>query len=106
MTASPADPREELIEHLPALRAFALSLTRNSAAADDLVLQEQLDLGIAGDAQPRRSDLARDVDPPLAKRSQLLSVRAGELFFELMGDALDHVRERRYAMDRTQRRDP
>ncbi len=31
------DPREELVEHLPALRAFALSLTRNSAAADDLV---------------------------------------------------------------------
>ncbi|WP_288939411.1 RNA polymerase sigma factor [uncultured Roseovarius sp.] len=32
-----ADPREELIEHLPAMRAFAMSLTRNSAAADDLV---------------------------------------------------------------------
>ncbi|WP_323781409.1 RNA polymerase sigma factor [Leisingera sp.] len=32
-----ADPREELTEHLGALRAFALSLTRNSAAADDLV---------------------------------------------------------------------
>ena len=31
------DPREELVEHLPALRAFALSLTRNSSAADDLV---------------------------------------------------------------------
>ena len=31
------DPRDELIEHLPALRAFAMSLTRNSAAADDLV---------------------------------------------------------------------
>ena len=31
------DPQEELIEHLPAMRAFALSLTRNSAAADDLV---------------------------------------------------------------------
>lgn len=31
------DPREELVEHLPALRAFAMSLTRNSAAADDLV---------------------------------------------------------------------
>lgn len=31
------DPREELIEHLGALRAFAVSLTRNSAAADDLV---------------------------------------------------------------------
>lgn len=32
-----ADPREELVTHLPALRAFALSLTRNSSAADDLV---------------------------------------------------------------------
>ena len=31
------DPREVLPEHLPALRAFAISLTRNPAAADDLV---------------------------------------------------------------------
>lgn len=31
------DPREELPEHLAALRAFALSLTRNASAADDLV---------------------------------------------------------------------
>ncbi len=31
------DPREELVEHLPAMRAFALSLTRNGAQADDLV---------------------------------------------------------------------
>lgn len=31
------DPRDELVEHLPALRAFALSLTREGAAADDLV---------------------------------------------------------------------
>jgi RNA polymerase sigma-70 factor (ECF subfamily) len=31
------DPRDELVEHLPAMRAFALSLTRDSAAADDLV---------------------------------------------------------------------
>ncbi|MCC5970590.1 MAG: RNA polymerase sigma factor [Pararhodobacter sp.] len=35
--AQPSDPREEIIEHLPALRAFALNLTRNSSAADDLV---------------------------------------------------------------------
>lgn len=36
--AAPAsDPRDELPEHLPALRAFAMSLTRNSASADDLV---------------------------------------------------------------------
>lgn len=32
-----ADPREEIVEHLSSLRAFALSLTRNSATADDLV---------------------------------------------------------------------
>ncbi|MDP2085324.1 MAG: sigma-70 family RNA polymerase sigma factor [Gemmobacter sp.] len=31
------DPRDEIVLHLPALRAFALSLTRNSASADDLV---------------------------------------------------------------------
>lgn len=32
-----ADPRDEIVEHLPALRAFATSLTRNSAIADDMV---------------------------------------------------------------------
>lgn len=31
------DPRDELIDHLGALRAFAMSLTRNASAADDLV---------------------------------------------------------------------
>ena len=31
------DPRDEIVEHLPALRAFALSLTRNGAVADDMV---------------------------------------------------------------------
>jgi RNA polymerase sigma-70 factor (ECF subfamily) len=31
------DPREELIDHLPAMRAFAISLTRNGAIADDMV---------------------------------------------------------------------
>lgn len=36
MTA-PSDPRDELVEHLPAMRAFALSLTRNSSTADDMV---------------------------------------------------------------------
>ncbi len=35
MTAK--DPREELVEHLPAMRAFAISLTRNGAIADDMV---------------------------------------------------------------------
>lgn len=34
---NPMDPREELPHHLPAMRAFAISLTRNMAAADDLV---------------------------------------------------------------------
>ena len=34
---SAVDPRDELVEHLPALRAFAVSLTRNSATADDMV---------------------------------------------------------------------
>ncbi|QUS36019.1 RNA polymerase sigma factor [Falsirhodobacter algicola] len=31
------DPRDELPDHLPALRAFAISLTRNVTVADDLV---------------------------------------------------------------------
>lgn len=31
------DPREEIVCHLPALRAFALSLTGSSSLADDLV---------------------------------------------------------------------
>jgi RNA polymerase sigma-70 factor (ECF subfamily) len=35
--AQPTDPRDELPSHLPAMRAFAISLTRDIAAADDLV---------------------------------------------------------------------
>lgn len=35
MTAS--DPRDALVDHLPAMRAFAISLTRNPATADDMV---------------------------------------------------------------------
>jgi RNA polymerase sigma-70 factor (ECF subfamily) len=31
------DPRDEIVEHLPSLRAFARSLTRDASAADDLV---------------------------------------------------------------------
>ncbi len=31
------DPRDEIIEHLPALRAFAVSLTRDVSHADDIV---------------------------------------------------------------------
>ena len=34
---SKADPRNELVEHLPAMRAFAISLTRNGSLADDMV---------------------------------------------------------------------
>ena len=34
---SGANPREELVDHLPAMRAFAISLTRNAALADDMV---------------------------------------------------------------------
>jgi RNA polymerase sigma-70 factor (ECF subfamily) len=32
-----SEPRDEIVNHIPALRAFAISLTRNHAAADDLV---------------------------------------------------------------------
>jgi RNA polymerase sigma-70 factor, ECF subfamily len=35
--ATGADPREEIITHLPALRAFAISLCRDTSQADDLV---------------------------------------------------------------------
>ncbi|UWQ94877.1 RNA polymerase sigma factor [Rhodobacteraceae bacterium M385] len=31
------DPRDEIVEHLPSMRAFARSLTRNPSSADDLV---------------------------------------------------------------------
>lgn len=31
------DPREEIVDHVSALRAFAISLSQNSALADDLV---------------------------------------------------------------------
>ena len=34
---SAASPRDQLVEHLPAMRAFAISLTRNNAMADDMV---------------------------------------------------------------------
>ena len=32
-----SDPRDEIVDHLPSLRAFAMSLSRNSATADDMV---------------------------------------------------------------------
>lgn len=34
---SPSDPRQQIVSYLPALRAFAISLTRNHALADDMV---------------------------------------------------------------------
>lgn len=34
---SNSDPRDQLVEHLPAMRAFAISLTRNGSLADDMV---------------------------------------------------------------------
>ena len=34
---SAPDPREAIIDHLPAMRAFAISLTRNATLADDVV---------------------------------------------------------------------
>ena len=34
---TPINPRDDLVNYLPALRAFAISLTRNHSAADDLV---------------------------------------------------------------------
>jgi RNA polymerase sigma-70 factor (ECF subfamily) len=37
MTGPNRDPRDELADHLPALRAFGISLTRNPSTADDLV---------------------------------------------------------------------
>lgn len=37
MTQPHADPRDGLVAALPSLRAFAISLTRNVASADDLV---------------------------------------------------------------------
>lgn len=36
-TATPAHPRDEIINYLSSLRAFAISLTGSTAAADDLV---------------------------------------------------------------------
>ncbi|SMO72451.1 RNA polymerase sigma factor [Paracoccus laeviglucosivorans] len=36
-TGGSDNPRDQLVDHLPALRAFALSLTREGASADDLV---------------------------------------------------------------------
>nr|WP_319250025.1 RNA polymerase sigma factor [uncultured Celeribacter sp.] len=37
VSSATLEPRDEIVEHLGAMRAFALSLTRNGAQADDLV---------------------------------------------------------------------
>jgi RNA polymerase sigma-70 factor, ECF subfamily len=37
LVAIHGDPRDDLMDHLPALRAFAVSLTRNISDADDIV---------------------------------------------------------------------
>ena len=37
LPGSHPDPRDQIADHIPSLRAFAISLTRNGAAADDLV---------------------------------------------------------------------
>lgn len=37
MTAAPVDPRDEITIHIRDLRAFSMALSRNHAAADDLV---------------------------------------------------------------------
>ncbi len=37
MTDTTTDPRSDMVLHIPDLRAFAMSLARNHAAADDLV---------------------------------------------------------------------
>jgi len=37
VSAAGADPRDEIMDHIPAMRAFAISLTRNATSADDLV---------------------------------------------------------------------
>jgi len=36
-TVNSSDPREQIVDYLPEMRAFALSLTRNPSSADDLV---------------------------------------------------------------------
>ncbi len=51
------DPREQLVEHLRPLRAFAISLTRNVTAADDLVQETILKAWASIDKFQRGSNL-------------------------------------------------
>ncbi len=55
--APPPDPRDALPEHLPALRAFAISLTRDGVAADDLVQETILKAWAAIDSFDPRTNL-------------------------------------------------
>ncbi|WP_054008234.1 RNA polymerase sigma factor [Cypionkella psychrotolerans] len=55
--ASDIDPRDQLVEHLRPLRAFAISLTRNVTAADDLVQETILKAWAGIDKFQRGSNL-------------------------------------------------
>ncbi|WP_426036322.1 RNA polymerase sigma factor [Cypionkella sp. TWP1-2-1b2] len=55
--ATDIDPRDQLVEHLRPLRAFAISLTRNVTAADDLVQETILKAWASIDKFQRGSNL-------------------------------------------------
>ena len=55
--ATDIDPRDQLVEHLRPLRAFAISLTRNVTAADDLVQETILKAWAGIDKFQRGSNL-------------------------------------------------
>jgi RNA polymerase sigma-70 factor (ECF subfamily) len=55
--AADLDPRDQLVEHLRPLRAFAISLTRNVTAADDLVQETILKAWAGIDKFQRGSNL-------------------------------------------------
>lgn len=55
--ATEVDPRDQLVEHLRPLRAFAISLTRNVTAADDLVQETILKAWASIDKFQRGSNL-------------------------------------------------
>ncbi|MDB5660772.1 MAG: polymerase, sigma-24 subunit, subfamily [Cypionkella sp.] len=60
MTTEPdggVDPRDQLVEHLRPLRAFAISLTRNVSSADDLVQETILKAWSSIDKFQRGSNL-------------------------------------------------
>lgn len=55
--APDVDPRDQLVDHLRPLRAFAISLTRNVTAADDLVQETILKAWASIDKFQRGSNL-------------------------------------------------